>query len=60
MKEYKVGEKFKFQDMPLGVVETKKPTCTGCFFEGKIVETLRCASCERSDHKNVIFKKIEG
>lgn len=30
------------------------------FFEGKIVETLRCASCERSDHKNVIFKKIEG
>lgn len=41
-------------------VETKKPTCTGCFFEGKILETLRCASCERSDHKNVIFKKIEG
>ena len=26
MKEYKVGEKFKFQDMPLVVVETKKPT----------------------------------
>lgn len=25
MKEYKVGEKFKFQDMPLVVVETKKP-----------------------------------
>ena len=48
MKEYKVGEKFKFQDMPLVVVESK------------IVETLRCASCERSDHKNVIFKKIEG
>lgn len=41
MKEYKVGEKFKFQDMPLVVVEIKKPTCTGCFFEGKIVETLR-------------------
>lgn len=60
MKEYKVGEKFKFQDMLLVVVETKKPTCTGCFFEGKIVETLRCASYERSDHKNVIFKKIEG
>lgn len=51
---------FKFQGMTLVAVEIKKPTCTGCFFEGKILETLRCASCERSDHKNVIFKKIEG
>lgn len=57
------------EDLPIGaevtlkVVETEKPDCTGCFFESKgaceVWRKYPCASKERSDHKNVIFKEVK-
>ena len=55
MKEYKVGEQITFQGKVLEVVETKKPTCTGCFFDSKNLDTQKCMPNERSDGNNVMF-----
>lgn len=60
MKELKVGERVT---VTLEVVE--KADCVGCIFNGadggcgaSSLE-LYCASRHRSDHKNVIFKKVK-
>ena len=58
MKELKVGERVT---ITLEAVE-QDGTCDGCFFErcGCIVgEQLLCCHTERSDHKNIIFKKVK-
>ena len=58
MKELKVGERVT---ITLEAVE-QDGTCDGCFFErgGCIVGyQLSCCHTERSDHKNIIFKKVE-
>lgn len=60
------------EDLPVGaeivlkVVETKEADCTGCFFDEIAniinIETcnrIKCASNERSDKKNVIFKEVK-
>lgn len=58
MKELKVEER-----IILEITETETITCAGCFFESKgaceIWRKYPCASKERSDHKNVIFKKVK-
>jgi hypothetical protein len=47
----------------LGIVVTETVTCAGCFFESKgaceVWRKYPCASKERSDHKNVIFKEVK-
>lgn len=60
------------EDLPIGsevvlkVVETKEADCTGCFFDEianciniDMCNRIKCASNERSDHKNVIFKEVK-
>ena len=58
MKELKVGERFS---VTLEVVEQNG--CEGCFFESKsaceVWRKYPCASKQRSDHKNVIFKEVK-
>lgn len=59
MGELKVGERVTYT---LEVVEQKG--CKGCFFEGvdgSCSETsgMMCVPKYRSDHKNVIFKKVK-
>lgn len=60
------------EDLPIGsevvlkVVETKEADCTGCFFDEianciniDMCNRIKCASNERSDKKNVIFKEVK-
>lgn len=58
MKEIKVGER-----VTLEVTETDKESCKGCFFESKgaceVWRKYPCASKQRSDRKNVIFKEVK-
>lgn len=58
MKEFKVGER-----VVLEVVETETPTCVGCLFDSKNICEVGlkclCEASRRSDHKNVIFKRIK-
>ncbi len=58
MKELKVGER-----IVLDTVVTKNVTCEGCFFYVKgaceVWKKYPCASKQRSDHKNVIFKEVK-
>lgn len=57
MEELKVGQK-----VTLEVAETNKASCNGCFFDSKgICEVWKkypCSSKQRSDGKNIIFKKV--
>lgn len=57
MNELKVGER-----IVLSVVATETVTCAGCFFDSKdgfeVWRKRPCASKQRSDHKNVIFKEV--
>lgn len=61
MEELPIGAK-----VVLKVVETEKSDCTGCFFD-KIISCInidmcnriKCASNERKDKKNVLFKRIK-
>lgn len=50
----------------LKVVETEKEQCNGCFFDEIAniinIETcnrIKCASNERKDGKNVLFKRVK-
>lgn len=52
MKELKVGER-----LTLEVVES--PVCTGCYFADMDFCPHRCVVQERSDGKNIIFKKVK-
>lgn len=58
MEELKVGEK-----VVLSIVVTETVTCAGCFFDGKsgceVWRKYPCASKQRSDRKNVIFKEVK-
>lgn len=58
MEELKVGQK-----VTLEVAETNKASCNGCFFDSKgICEVWKkypCSSKQRSDGKNIIFKKAQ-
>lgn len=58
MKELKVGER-----IVLDIVATETVTCEGCFFDSKdscgVWRNCSCASKQRSDHKNVIFKEVK-
>ena len=58
MKELKIRER-----IVLEITETETMPCAGCFFESKgaceVWRKYPCASKERSDHKNVIFKEVK-
>lgn len=61
MEELKIGDR-----IILEVVEDKKQTCNGCFFNdvigdiyGDSCKPLKCGSTERKDCKNVTFKLVE-
>lgn len=57
------------EDLPIGseivlkVVESETEECNGCFFDSKdscgVWRNCSCASKQRSDHKNVIFKEVK-
>lgn len=58
MKGLKVGER-----VVLKITETEEETCYGCFFFGnsacEVWREYPCASKQRSDSKNVIFKEVK-
>ena len=62
MKEFKVGEKIT---ITLEAVEADGYSCKGCFFDDSlnVCEEWRkhysCSTKERSDGKNIIFKKVK-
>lgn len=62
MKEIKIGEKIT---VTLEVVEVDGYSCKGCIFDDDAnaceewTHHYSCSAGERSDHKNVIFKKVK-
>ena len=62
-KERKVGEIFEFEGVKLQVVEIGicDSNCRGCYFyyncSGSV--TNLCIHSKRSDHKDIIYKKIK-
>ena len=65
--ERQIGEQFDFLGVKLEVVEGEENSCDGCYIGGTqicgyecIINYLGfCASSERSDGKDIIFKKVE-
>ena len=65
--ERPIGEKFKYKDITLEVIENNSMYCPGCYFRdiedcgnSRIRNvTGPCSSYSRKDSTGVIFKKIE-
>ena len=65
--ERKIGERFDFFGVKLEVIEGEEDSCKGCYLCGTqicgyecIINFLGyCASSEREDGNDVIFKKVE-
>ena len=65
--ERKIGEEFDFLGVNLEVTEGEENSCDGCYICGTqicvyecIINFLgSCASSEREDNNDVIFKKVE-
>ncbi|MDB4726492.1 hypothetical protein OAF54_03555 [bacterium] len=57
MKEYKVGERFKHEDVWLWVVERYEESCKGCFFAGGECCPAQCCASYRVDNKNIHYIK---
>lgn len=61
-KERKVGEIFEFEGVKLQVVETDEynHSCKGCYFHYSCsgCGSALCTKNDRSDHKEIIYKKI--
>jgi hypothetical protein len=60
------------EDLPIGaeivlkVFETEEADCSGCFFDEianciniDMCNRIKCASNERKDRKNVLFKRVK-
>ena len=60
IQEHKVGTKLYFGEHELEVLYSKNLHCTDCFFTGTLYDCrdICCASCERTDRKNISFKEI--
>ena len=66
--ERPIGEKFKYKDITLEVIENNSMYCPGCYFHNNLIPCYFhrikniigfCKSCNRTDHKEIIFKEVE-
>ena len=66
--ERPVGEKFEYRDITLEVEEIPGNYCFGCYFHNELIpcyfQRIKniigfCQSYKRTDHKGIIFKKVE-
>ena len=61
IQEFKVETKLRFGEHELQVICDKTIHCANCFFAGTLYDCrdICCASCERTDRKNISFKEIK-
>ena len=63
MKEHPVGDVFTWYGKKIKVIDAEKfhmtERCVKCIFYEKFCTKIPCLPTERSDNKNVYYKKVE-